>query len=260
MVLFATRWKLARDELARASARERDFVLRRIASAADADRDLPRAAMSSWSCDGGASPETLEEDMDVVVGELDRLARVSDQLLILATAEHVRFTAREPVDLARVVGATVNRWRATTRRDWRLHLKARGTVIGDRERLETALDALLDNAVKATGAGDRIAIELRADGQSAVIEVADSGTGIAPEDAQRVFDRFWRAEDRAGAARSGTGLGLAIVKTIAEAHGGTAEVSTNGLGGATFRIRLPGFAWIQWPMARVAVPCGPAAG
>jgi signal transduction histidine kinase len=237
MVWYASRWQLAVEQLARASARERDFVrdashqLRTPITVARGHAELVR--------DGELDPQTVEEDMEVILGELDRLARISDRLLILATADHVKFAARAPVNLSRVVAAGVNRWRTTARRDWRLHVEARGSIMGDRERIENALDALIDNAVKATLEGDRIAIELRNEDGVAVIEVADSGPGVSPEDFDRVFDRFWRATEDVGT--SGTGLGLAIVKTIAEAHGGTAEVSSNSAGGATFRMRLPGF-------------------
>jgi signal transduction histidine kinase len=224
MVWYATRWKLAAEQLTRASARERDFVrdashqLRTPITVARGHIELLR--------DVGLDPQTIEEDMDVVLGELDRLAQIS---------------ARAPVNLSHVVGGAVHRWRSTARRDWQLIVRDRGTVIGDRDRITEALDALIDNAVKATEERDRIAVELRAEGSTAVIQVADSGPGVAPQDQDRIFDRFWRATGVAGSGNGGTGLGLAIVKTIAEAHGGTAEVSSNGAGGATFRIRIPGF-------------------
>jgi signal transduction histidine kinase len=239
-VWYASRWKLAADQLARASARERDFVrdashqLRTPITVARGHVELVR--------DGALSPETIQEDMDVVLGELDRLSQISDRLLILATADQVRFGARGPVDLGRIVAAAVSRWRTTARRDWQLSIRADGSVQGNSERIETALDALVENAVKATDDGDRISVELRAEGDSAVIAVADSGPGVAAEDAERIFDRFWRASQPTSRRSAGTGLGLAIVKTIAEAHGGIAEMSSNPVGGATFRIRLPGFA------------------
>jgi signal transduction histidine kinase len=239
MIWYASRWKLAVDQLARAAARERDFVrdashqLRTPITVARGHVELVR--------DGALSPETIEEDMDVVLGELERLSQISDRLLILATADQVRFRARGPVDLSRIVAAAVNRWRTTAHRDWQLRLCARGSVEGDSERVETALDALVENAVKATDDRDRILVELRAEGDWAVIAVSDSGPGVAPEDSERIFDRFWRPSQPVGRSGAGTGLGLAIVKTIAEAHGGIAEVSSNPVGGATFRIRLPGF-------------------
>jgi signal transduction histidine kinase len=111
-------------------------------------------------------------------------------------------------------------------------------VMGDPERIADALDALIENAVKATRPGDRIAVEVRDEAGTAVIEVADGGRGIAPEDQERVFERFWRGVAYDGTG--GTGLGLAIVRSTAEAHGGSADVTSNEAGGATFTIRLPG--------------------
>jgi signal transduction histidine kinase len=239
MVWYASRWKQATEELSLASARERDFVrdashqLRTPITVARGHVELVR--------DGVPSAETIDEDLTVVLGELDRLARISDRLLILATSDRVKFLALGQVELSRVVAATMHRWRTTAERDWQLHISARGTVQGDPERIESALDALIENAVKATGPGDRIAVELRAAGDKAIIEVADDGVGIEPEDLTRIFDRFWRSTQQSGRASGGTGLGLAIVKTIAEAHGGSVRATSRTEGGAIFQIELPGF-------------------
>jgi signal transduction histidine kinase len=87
--------------------------------------------------------------------------------------------------------------------------------------------------------GDAISITARANGTRAVIEIADSGCGIDPDRRPYVFERFTRARRAAGGG--GAGLGLPLVKAIAEAHGGTAEVGDSPMGGALFRITLPGF-------------------
>jgi hypothetical protein len=158
---------------------------------------------------GGAVDAQSVDDLDVVIEELDRLSRISDRLLILATAEHRGF-ARSPIDLAQVVETTARRWPPTADRDWHVEIVTGGTVPGDAERLSAALDAMIENAVKATVPGDRIAVVLRAEGDEAVLEVVDSGIGIADAHLHRVFDRFWstpQAGRSGGRGGGGTGLG-----------------------------------------------------
>jgi signal transduction histidine kinase len=236
MVWYATRWKAATDELARSHARERDFVrdashqLRTPITIARGHAELARDTL--------ATQASVSADVDVILGELDRLSRISNRLLAVARAEQAVPGLSVPVDVALLAREAVQRWRSTAARAWRLSASAQGAVMGDPGRIADALDALIENAVKATRPGDRIAVEVRGEAGAAVIEVADSGRGIAPEDQERVFERFWRGVDYDGTG--GTGLGLAIVKSTAEAHGGSADVSSNGAGGATFRIRLPG--------------------
>jgi two-component system sensor histidine kinase BaeS len=84
-----------------------------------------------------------------------------------------------------------------------------------------------------------VTLGAHADGSDVVLEVADTGAGIAPEDVPHVFDRFWRAEKSRSRATGGSGLGLAIVRKLAEAHGGTATVTSTPGEGSTFRVRLP---------------------
>ena len=117
---------------------------------------------------------------------------------------------------------------------------AEGTITVDVEQISQALDALIENAVRFTTDGDAISIAARANGARAVIEIADAGCGIDPDRRPYVFERFTRARRAAGGG--GAGLGLPLVKAIAEAHGGTARVGRSLMGGALFRITLPGFA------------------
>jgi two-component system sensor histidine kinase BaeS len=145
------------------------------------------------------------------------------------------------VDVARLAEVTARRWWATAERDWRLQIHAHGTLLGDERRIETAIDALIENALKATHPGDRVEIAAWAERSVAVIEVSDSGHGIAAEALGHVFERFWRATGQGAHTNGGTGLGLAMVKAIAEGHGGSAEAASRPGGGTTFRIRLPGF-------------------
>jgi two-component system OmpR family sensor kinase len=99
----------------------------------------------------------------------------------------------------------------------------------------------MTNALTHTPAGTPVWLRLRADGGQAVIEVADRGPGLRPEQAEHVFERFYRADAARTrkAGSSGTGLGLAIVAALVQAHGGGVEVDTRPGAGATFRVRLP---------------------
>jgi len=106
-------------------------------------------------------------------------------------------------------------------------------VLAERQRLETALDSLVENAVRYTEEGGRIALAAYPEEESVVIEVCDNGPGIPDEELPYVFESF-----HSGSSRGGTGIGLAIVKTIMEAHGG-AVLAENLPGGASFRLRFP---------------------
>lgn len=111
------------------------------------------------------------------------------------------------------------------------------SVLGDSDGLEILLGNLVDNAIRYTPAGGRIDVSLWRDGDTAVLDVADSGSGIPIAERERVFDRFYRGE---GTAVTGTGLGLAIVQTIAERHGGSVLILDNPLGaGVLFRVCMP---------------------
>jgi len=98
---------------------------------------------------------------------------------------------------------------------------------------------LVDNAVKYTPEHGKVFIDLRATDRSAIIQVRDTGIGIAPEDLPRVFDRFWRADKVRSREEGGTGLGLSIAKGIVERHQGTISVESHPGSGSTFTIRLP---------------------
>jgi two-component system OmpR family sensor kinase len=99
---------------------------------------------------------------------------------------------------------------------------------------------LLDNAARHTPPGSRIELRLRAEGDRAVVEVADDGPGVPVGRREEIFERFVRGDGRADTAVSGgSGLGLAIVSAVARSHGGSAEVGESELGGALFRVSLP---------------------
>jgi signal transduction histidine kinase len=110
-------------------------------------------------------------------------------------------------------------------------------VRGDRERLRQVIQNLVDNAVKYSSAGGRVRLSAMADDGQVLIDVEDSGPGIAPEDQQLIFEKFGRSSG--GTTKPGTGLGLFIARSIAEAHGGSLDVESVPQRGSVFRLELP---------------------
>jgi signal transduction histidine kinase len=112
-------------------------------------------------------------------------------------------------------------------------------VLADADRLTEILLNLLDNAITHTPAGGRISVKAALDGQYVRVTISDSGPGIAEEERERVFERFYRADPSRATATGGNGLGLAIVRALVEAHGGTVAVDESTEGGARFNCTLP---------------------
>ncbi len=211
--------------------RERDFV-------ADAGHELrtPLALLRTeleLALRQGQSKEELREALRVSVEEVDRLAQLADDLLLIARYDRGRLPLRvESVDARSLLDSVVTRfqWRADeATRPLASEAPPGLTVRGDRLRLEQALGNLVDNALRH----GRGRVTLRAAGANGSVELAveDQGDGFADGFAERAFERFSRAQHDAG----GAGLGLAIVRVIAEAHGGSADVS----GGSRVRLMLP---------------------
>ena len=183
----------------------------------------------------------ISKDAEVILDELGHLSRLSERLLILTTAGHPGFLSPSAVSVEPFLAGLMRRWAPAADRAWQIRIDARGTIRADRERLESALDCLLENAVNATSQGDDVRVACRAVGSDLVIEIADGGRGIRAEDLPRIFERFSRVEADRARSNGGTGLGLSITKAIVEAHGGWIEVESEESAGATFRIGLGGF-------------------
>src|SRR5215470_11876251 len=173
------------------------------------------------------------QDAIVVLEEFDNLERIAARLLTLARMDERSTVKPSVVSLGALLERTVTRWRPAANRDWRLRPTS-AVVVADRQRLETALDSLVENAVRYTEEGGRIELAAYPDGESVLIEVRDNGSGIPNDELAYVFESF-----RSGSSRGGTGIGLAIVKTIVEAHGGAVSAQNLPGGGASFRLRLP---------------------
>jgi two-component system OmpR family sensor kinase len=188
-----------------------------------------------------------KRDINVIVGELNRLRTLSERLLLIAASENSDFLRPEPVDLDLMARDIIRRWRPTADRIWQLGQLDEVTVYADRERLGLALDALLENAVQHTSAGGMISVSVyrarAADGKGGMdrncarLVVSDSGTGIAPTELASIFERFATGSGPAG--RRGTGLGLALVRAVARGHGGDVRVRSVPGQGSTFEVLLP---------------------
>jgi signal transduction histidine kinase len=180
----------------------------------------------------------IAEDAAIAADELMRLRRLAEALLLLASADHPDFLRRSPTDIDIVVGEALHRWSATPR-SWVVGPPAGALIDVDRDRVELALDALIDNAVKHTAPDGRIEVSARRDTTTASIVVSDQGPGIPPEDQARLFDRFTRLDSSRNRKVGGVGLGLAIVRAIAEAHEGSVAVQSAVGKGSTFILTLP---------------------
>ncbi|MBY4724141.1 ATP-binding protein [Burkholderia contaminans] len=155
-----------------------------------------------------------------------------------------------PVDLARLFSDSVGTFQTAASSAGVMLEFACGSstfiVSGDAERLRQMLSNLVSNALKFTPGGGSVHVGLVRNGTQAVLTVADTGQGVAPEFVPYVFDMFRRADDSPASSRRGLGLGLSIVRHIAELHGGTVTAESAGRNlGATFTVRLPA----GWPPA-----------
>jgi two-component system sensor histidine kinase BaeS len=171
-----------------------------------------------------------------------RLARLLDDLSALAEAERPGLLLdAEPVDLAAIAEAQTAAF-ADAFADKGIALTPAlepAVVDGDPRRLEQIVVNLLSNALRYTDAGGSVRVVVRGDGEAALLEVADTGIGIAPEDLPRVFTRFWRGEKSRSRDTGGAGIGLSIVKELVQAHGGTISVESTPGRGSVFRVTLP---------------------
>jgi len=145
-----------------------------------------------------------QQDVYVMVGELTRLKSLSERLLLIAASQDPEFLCLAPVALDSFLVEALRRWQPTARRVWTTGRLDAVTVPADHERLGLALDALLENAVQHTGAGDTIRLSVRQDddAKSARLVVEDSGEGIMPAEIDHIFERF-----RTSCSRRPRGLG-----------------------------------------------------
>ncbi|MCB9417230.1 MAG: HAMP domain-containing histidine kinase [Mycolicibacterium sp.] len=194
----------------------------------------------------------VEMLMSRIESESRRMGLLVDDLLLLARLDAQRPLERRRVDLLSLASDAVHDAQsiAPQRRITMEVVDGPGTpeVLGDEARLRQVLGNLMANAVQHTPDTSPITVRVGTAGDDAVLEVADQGPGMTPEDAQRVFERFYRTDSSRARASGGTGLGLSIVDSLVYAHGGRVTVTTAPGQGCCFRVSLPRIADVPAPI------------
>ncbi|PGH42580.1 two-component system, OmpR family, sensor kinase [Micromonospora sediminicola] len=192
-------------------------------------------------------PEQTADLLRRIEDEASRMGLLVEDLLLLARMDRERPIALAPVELPVLASDAVEAARVVDP-DRRIELEREPgsgplVVLGDDARLRQVIGNLMTNALTHTPSDAAVTLRLRAEtGNVAVVEVADTGPGLTPEQAERVFERFYRvdaARTRRAGGPTSTGLGLAIVAALVAAHHGTVEAAETPGGGATFRVKLP---------------------
>jgi len=245
MLLLAMMWHARRraaaqrqvedmaEERHRSLEREREF-LRDASHAIRTPVTIARGHVELLQA--GLDDSTAQEDSEVVLRQLDRMCALSSRLLALARLDSAQRLPLQPLDLNQFVGQIAANWTGSADRAWAVATDG-GRVGADREWLELAVDAIVENAVHFTVPGDRIELACVQAPLMSTITVTDFGAGIAPDDLPHVFDRFWhrRPPDRA----PGSGLGLAMALAATHAMGGSLTVTSSPGQGTRFTLSLP---------------------
>ena len=189
------------------------------------------------------SPQAYRESIASALQEIEHMATLVEGLLLLARADAgmLRLDLK-PIDAAQLLADVYDRMRIVAqRRSIALDLEALEPhlIFGDGERLRRVLLNLVDNAVKYTPAGGRVALSVQRENLRVCMSVRDTGIGLSEAEKEHVFQRFYRAGSARDHGARGSGLGLCIASSIVEAHGGTLEVTSRVGEGSTFRVCLP---------------------
>jgi two-component system, OmpR family, sensor kinase len=225
------------DRLALAFASQREFI-RDVSHELRTPVAVSRGHLELLAEGHIKGEDERREAIALVTGELDRMSRFVDELLLLAKAESPDFLRLETVPLEDLADELLAKARATADRPWRLDETSGRSIVADRQRLTQAVMNLVQNAVAHTDMEDEIGIGTTVNGTEARIWVRDTGVGIPGSEQRQIFGRFSRGSLSRG-RYEGTGIGLAIVRAIAEAHGGRVRVTSQPGAGAQFEIIVP---------------------
>lgn len=198
------------------------------------------------------SDAATRDDTAVVLDELDKLARITERLVTLMQIEEPHRLSS--VDLGAELERIARRWAPTANRRWTVH-SDRGRVTADPERLEAAVDCLVENALKFTGPDDVVELSARREAGGWTLTVRDTGSGM-PAETLRAVRRGTLGER----TETGTGLGLAIVRAVVGALGGQLHIDSTSGGGTAVQLRMPAAAADPQPVGLPAAPAEPLHG
>jgi two-component system, OmpR family, sensor kinase len=230
------------DRLTDAFAGQRAFV-------ADASHELRtpltviRGQLELLAAQSKPSQREVRRVEELVQAEVGRIARLVDDLLLLAKAEQTEFLRVEAIDLPEYVRGLWDGMSLLATRRFELGEMPAGVLRADPDRVAQALRNLISNAIDHTTVEEGLVCLYVDQPRMGWIRFAveDDGPGIPADQRERVFDRFHRTDAARDRASGGTGLGLAIVRAIAQAHGGWVTAATGAQGGARVELELPGF-------------------
>ncbi len=241
----------AATEASEAAARHSEAKMRRFVADASHELRTPLTTISGFAelYRQGATADPAMS-MERIEHEAQRMGLLVEDLLMLARLDAQRPLELGPVDLLAVASDAVHDARAVTaatgddgpQRSVELEIRSgTGTleVLGDEARLRQVLANLLNNALTHTPPDADVTVRLTPTDDEVLLEVADTGQGLPPEEAERIFERFYRTDTSRARASGGSGLGLSIVQALVAAHYGTVSVTSTQGEGTTFTVHLP---------------------
>ncbi|MFT5142623.1 MAG: signal transduction histidine kinase [Rhodothermales bacterium] len=189
------------------------------------------------------TPEAMESGISAALEEVDRMKGIVRALGELSKAERLRDLPVSRIDLAQLCRQHVEHFhdRAEVHGvELRLSTEPDVFVMGDAVAFGKVIDNLLDNALKYTPSGNGVGVSVHGSPERATLEVSDSGYGFESDEADRLFDRFFRSDNRLIQHQPGSGIGLSIVQAVVQALGGTVSAASEGPGrGSRFTVNLP---------------------
>lgn len=189
-------------------------------------------------------PEEIKDSLSIVLDETKRLNRLVNELLNVARMDAEGLTVNKEVQPIETLLSKIQTKYRQQALDLELDMNLLPEVSNelwyyDADRIDQVLTNLIDNATRYTKPGDSITITTSSTENYQILYISDTGSGIAPEHLELVFDRFYKVEPSRTRGKQGTGLGLFICKMIIEEHGGSITVRSEVNKGTTFIIQLP---------------------
>jgi two-component system, OmpR family, manganese sensing sensor histidine kinase len=189
----------------------------------------------------GSMRPTDTEKFEAIASATTQMIHLTEDLLLLVRTDQTPSQDREPVNLTSILTDLIQLYRPQAN-DKQVHLTAHLaeslSLLGNANQLSRLFTNLISNALSYTPAGGKVEIEAARIGQTILVTVQDTGVGIAPENLEQIFDRFWRGNQSRSYWHDGSGLGLSIAQAIAQTHGGRISVTSEIDKGSCFTVQF----------------------